>query len=253
MRLAGTHALITGGGTGIGAAIASALSAEGAALTVMGRRGDVVAELANKLPNAIAVAADVTDERAFAKAYRAGRAANGPVTILVNNAGKALSAPFAEIDRKSLADVLDVNLVSLFTCTRAVLADLQSADAGRIITIASTAGLRGYQYCSAYVAAKHGAIGFTRALALELARTRITVNAICPGFTDTDLVAEAISLISSRSGRSEAEARASLAQYNPQGRLIKPAEVANAVSWLCWPSNGSVTGQAISISGGETT
>ena len=221
MRLAGRHAIVTGGGTGIGAAIAAALEAEGAAVSRIGRRPEKL--------GATGFAADVTDRAEVEAAFADARAANGPVSILVNNAGQAGGDAFARITPELWRERLAVNLDGVFHCCQAALADLLAAEAGRIVTIASTAGLRGYAYTAPYVAAKHGAVGLMRALAAEFAKTGLTANAVCPGFTDTDLVAGAIANIRAKTGRSEAEAKAELARLNPSGRLIAPAEIAEAV------------------------
>lgn len=252
-RLAGLHAIVTGGGTGIGAAIARALDKEGARLTLVGRRRDTLENTAAGLAQACVAPADVTDRAQVEAAFAAGRAMHGPIAILINNAGIAPSAPFAKMSLEDWRQVMAVNLDALFHCCQAALPDLKAAQAGRIITIASTAGLRGYAYTAPYTAAKHGAIGLTRALAAELAKTAITVNAVCPGFTDTAIVADAVAKISGATARSAQEATAELTRFNPQGRLIRPEEVADAVTWLCLPGSGSITGQALSLSGGETT
>ena len=250
MKLAGQHALITGGGTGIGAAIARALAGEGAALTLVGRRRAPLDAVANELGATVAVA-DVTDRAAVDRAFAEARQAHGPVTILIANAGAAEGAPFGRIDADAWRRAMAVNLDAVFHCCQAALPDLKAARAGRIVTVASTAGLKGYAYTAAYTAAKHGAVGLMRALGAELADTNITANAVCPGFTDTDLVAEAIATITAKTGRSAEEARAELARFNPQGRLIDPGEVASVVLWLCLPEQRSMTGQAIPVAGGE--
>jgi NAD(P)-dependent dehydrogenase (short-subunit alcohol dehydrogenase family) len=252
MRLNGHHALITGGGTGIGAAIARALGREGAKLTLVGRRREKLEEIGAEPFDALVAPADVTVRAEVEAAFALARQAQGPITILVNNAGAAESAPFAKVTDEAWRRTMAVNLDALLYCCQAALPDLLAADAGRIITIASTAGLKGYAYSVPYAAAKHGAVGLTRALAAELAKTKVTVNAICPGFTETDMVAAAVAGIADKTGRSEEQARAELARFNPQGRLVTPEEVAEAALWLCLPESGSINGRAIAVDGGET-
>ena len=250
------HAVVTGGGTGIGAASALALARLGARVTLMGRREELLTSQAQAIGHAIAGAAvathafDVTDATkvtaAFAEAQR-----DAPITILVNNAGAAESAPFEKTGIDLLERMLAVNLKAAFLCTQAVLPAMIAAKYGRIINIASTAGLTGYAYVTAYVAAKHALVGLTRALALETAKRGVTVNAVCPGFTDTDLVARSVETIVAKTGRNAEAARAELAKTNPMGRLVTPEEVASAVAFLALPSTSAVTGQAMVIAGGE--
>ena len=253
--LAGRHALVTGAGGGIGAAIARAFAAAGARVSLAGRRREPLAAVAAELAPGAALILDdfdVTDAAAIARGAAAARAAFGPVSILVNNAGEAPSAPFDKTDLALWSHVLAVDLTGAYQVTREFLPELKRHGAGaRILNIASTAGLTGYPYVSAYCAAKHGLIGLTRALALELARTGMTVNAICPGFTETPLIERAVATIAAKTGRDRDAARAALAKANPQGRLIRPEEVADAALWLASPGAGSVNGQAIAIAGGE--
>jgi NAD(P)-dependent dehydrogenase (short-subunit alcohol dehydrogenase family) len=250
--LAGQHAIVTGGGRGIGAAIAAALAGHGARLTLMGRDAGRLAEAAGRLGvPTFTTRVDVTDSVSVDAAFAAAADAHGPADILVNNAGAAESAPFAKLDRAHWDRMIAVNLTSVYTTTRAVLAGMVERRSGRVVNVASIAGVRGYAYVAAYCAAKHGVIGLTRALALETARTGVTVNAVCPGYTDTDMVAGAITTIRTKTGRSETEALAELTRFNPQGRLVRPEEVAGAVAWLCLPGSESITGQAILVAGGE--
>jgi NAD(P)-dependent dehydrogenase (short-subunit alcohol dehydrogenase family) len=252
--LAGRHALVTGAGRGIGLAIVEALLAEGACVVMLGRDAGRLSESASALGNAdrvLTVVADVTDAAALRAAFATARRRYGPVPILVNNAGQAETAPFARTDEALWQRMLAVNLTGVYACIREALPDMLAARSGRIVNVASTAGLRGYRYGSAYVAAKHGVIGLTRALALEVAGQDITVNAVCPGYTETDLVRDAIAGIVAKTGRPAEEARAALLAGNPQGRMIQPAEVARVVVWLCAPGTESITGQSLAIAGGE--
>ena len=253
--LSGRHALVTGAGGGIGAAIAAALTQAGARVTLAGRRLEPLQAVAAKLPDGVAQVVDgfdVTNEDAIARGLARAREGFGPVAILVNNAGEAPAAPFKRTDNALWSHVLATNLTSVYLVTRAALADVENhGPQGRIINIASTAGLIGYGYVSAYCAAKHGVVGLTRALALELARTGVTVNAVCPGFTQTPLIDSAIRNIVAKTGRTEDEARAELARSNPQRRLVRPEEVADCVLWLASPGAASVNGQAIAVAGGE--
>ena len=249
--LKGRHALVTGGGRGIGRAIAASLVKAGATVTVVGR-SPASLEQAVALGDAhAAAAADVTDLQAVQRAVQAAVDRHGPVDLMIANAGSAASAPFLKSDPDMFRRMLDVNLLGVTTMAQAVLGSMTERGFGRIVAVASTAGLKGYPYVSAYCAAKHAVIGFVRALALETAKTGVTVNAVCPGFTDTDLVAESLDRIMAKTNRTRDEALAELVKHNPQGRLIDPAEIADAVVWLCGESARSVTGQAIVVAGGE--
>jgi NAD(P)-dependent dehydrogenase (short-subunit alcohol dehydrogenase family) len=249
--LADRHAVVTGAGRGIGLAIAGALVRAGARVTLMGRDRARLEAAAGGLHDTAATTIDVTDEASVHAAFAAARERSGAVDVLVNNAGQAESAPFGRTDRALFERMLAVNLTGTFLCTRAVLPDMLARGAGRIVNVASTAGLIGYPYVSAYCAAKHGVVGLTRALALETAQRGITVNAVCPGYTETDIVRDAVANIMQKTGKNEADARAALTARNPQGRMVQPEEVADAVLWLASPAAASITGQAISVSGGE--
>lgn len=245
------HVVITGGGTGIGAAIARSLDAQGARLTLMGRRLEPLQSLAGELRDARAVSCDVSEEHSVAVAFAQAAVQHGPVSILINNAGAAPTSPFHKLNASDWRAVMSVNLDGVFHCTSAAVPGMLEQGWGRIINIASTAAQRGYAYVSAYSAAKHGVLGLTRSLALETATKGITVNAVCPGYTDTDIIRDSVALIMQKTGRSEDDALAEFTRVNPQGRLIQPEEVAATVQWLCSEQARSITGQAISVSGGE--
>jgi 3-hydroxybutyrate dehydrogenase len=244
------HALVTGGGRGIGRAIASALVQTGATVTVIGRNRKTLDEAVAAGAAHFAAVADVADQAAVSAAI-AEAAARQPVDILIANAGIAESAPFGKSDAALFRRMMDVNFMGVVHAVQAVLPSMRERPYGRIVAVASTAGLKGYAYVSAYSAAKHAVVGLVRSLALELANTRVTVNAVCPGFTDTDLVASSIDNIMKKTGRSHAQALAELARHNPQGRLVTPPEVADTVLWLCGEGAGAITGQAIAVAGGE--
>lgn len=254
MSLEGKHALVTGGARGIGAACARALLLHGARVTIAGRDvqalAHAVAEMST-LGDIEAQLIDVTDEASVQAGFAAAAARAGRIDILVNNAGQAAPAPFLKTDAAHWQRMLDVNLSGTFHCTQAALPGMLAAHWGRIVNVASTAGLVGYRYVAAYVAAKHGVVGLTRALALEVAAKGVTVNAVCPGYTETEMVREAVANIMAKTGRSEEQARAELAAGNPQKRLVQPEEVADAVAWLCQPNAAAMNGQAIAVAGGE--
>ena len=252
MSLTGHHAVVTGAGSGIGRATAERLAEAGCQVTLIGRHVARLNETADRIGDlAFAAPADVTDPDMLAAAIEVGRDRFGPVDILINNAGAASSAPFLKTDADALRAMLALNLEAPAEAARLVLPGMLTRRRGRIVNVASTAGLKGYPYVSAYVAAKHGLVGLTRALALEVASKGVTVNAVCPGFTDTDLVARSIEAITGKTGRSEDEARAALSASNPQGRLITPDEVATTIVWLCSDGASGVNGAAVPVAGGE--
>lgn len=253
--LSGRHAVVTGGGSGIGAAIARDLARLGATLTLMGRGRPALEAVAADLEGSGhgVAAVDVTNHDGVASALAGAASERGPIAILVNNAGVAKSAPLIRTSMKLWREILAVNLDGTYNCIHAVLPAMLAAGWGRIVNVASTAGLSGGSYITAYCAAKHGVVGLTRALAIEVAARGVTVNAVCPGFTETAILADAVANIVAKTGRSEAEARHILASSNPQGRLVQPEEVARTVSWLCMPGSAAINGQAIRIDGGGSS
>lgn len=254
--LQGRRAVVTGGGRGIGKAIASELARLGADVTVLGRDSSVLEATAREIQTNYggkieAISADLARPDEIARAFEIAARRLGDISILVNNAGIAYSAPFLKTGLDKWNEVLAIDLTSAFLCTQQVLKPMVAAGFGRIVNVSSTSGLTGCAYVVAYCAAKHGLIGLTRALAIEVAKTGVTVNAVCPGFTDTDIVTRAVDNIVAKTGRTADQALAELVAHNPQARLIQPEEVAEAVGWLCLPSSRSMTGQSIAIAGGE--
>lgn len=250
--IVGRHALVTGGGSGVGRAIALALAEAGVEVTICGRREDALQAVAAENKRIHGIIADVTDEHAVSALYEKAEAARGPFDIMVPNAGGTDSAPAHRVTLAEWRKTLDINLTGAFVTVKPALSGMISRKTGRIVFIASTAGLKGYAYVAPYVAAKHGVVGLMRALAAETAKSGVTVNAVCPGYVETDMLDRSVGKIVEKTGRSAEETRAALAAINPQGRFVQPEEVADAVLWLCSDSARSITGQAISISGGET-
>jgi NAD(P)-dependent dehydrogenase (short-subunit alcohol dehydrogenase family) len=250
--LADQHALVTGGGRGIGIEITQQLIFQGAKVTILGRDQESLEKLVQLYPKScFAVSTDITDEHSVKNAFALAKKHFGPIQILVNNAGQAESAPFMKTDVAMMQRMLNVNLIGTMLCIQAALPEMVEQQWGRIVNIASTAGITGYAYVSAYCAAKHAVVGMTRALALELSQKGVTVNAICPGFTESDILKNSIANVMQKTGRSEADIRKEFAANNPQGRIIQPIEIANTVLWLCDKNSGSIHGQTIPISGGE--
>ena len=247
----GRHALITGAGTGIGAATAQMLAAEGAAVTLIGRRREPLEEVAARLGGTV-IACDITDREALQNAIDDARVANGPLDYLVLNAGIADSGPFARTTRDSFDRIIATNLTSLFDAAQLALPDLLQGEDKRLVVVASVAGMRGVPLAAPYAASKHGAIGLVRSLALEFAKTSLTINAVCPAFVDTPMTDASAERIVERTGRTGEEARAALADLNPNGRLVTPEEVAASILHLCHPLSGSITGACIAVDGGVT-
>ena len=257
LTFAGRHVVVTGGSRGIGAAVAREFAARGALLTLVGRDAARAAQTADALPRVagarhVAITANLTLEAEALRAMEEAQAALGDIFALVNNVGGADSAAFVDTGTDLWRRMLDVNLMTAVFCTRAVLPAMIARREGRIVNVASTAGLAGFRYVSAYTAAKHALVGLTRALALETARDGITVNAVCPGYTDTEMLAESVVRAAARTGKPAEEIRAAFAATNAQGRLIQPEEVARAVAWLCESGQESVTGEMIAVDGGST-
>ena len=249
--LQGRHALVTGGGRGIGRAIAAALTQAGATVTVAGRSEDVLKDTVGKGEASGYVVADVTDAARVGKGVRDAVAARGPIDLLIANAGGAESAAFAKTSPEQFQRMFDLNVMGVVHSAQAVIGDMVARGQGRIVAVASTAGLKGYGYVSAYCAAKHAVVGLVKSLAAETAASGVTVNAVCPGYTDTDLVRESLDRIAAKTGRSREDALGAMLKDNPQKRLVKPQEVAAAVLYLCSPEAASVTGTTLVVAGGE--
>ena len=249
-RLNGKRALVTGGGRGIGRAIAARLASEGARVSIIGRDAAALERAVMEGAASDFAIADVTDEPGTLAAISL-LAAGKPFDIVIANAGSAETGPFGRSNAALFQRMINLNLIGTVTAFRAALPAMQAQKSGRLIAIASTAGLRGYPYASAYSAAKHAVVGLVKSLALEVAKSGVTVNAICPGYTDTDLIAGSAAAIAAKKGVSIDEAKAGFATDNPMARLIAPEEVAAMVAWLCGEETGSITGQAMLINGGE--
>jgi len=249
--LQGRHALITGGGTGIGAAAAEQLSAAGAKLSLLGRRMDPLNAVAEPL-GGTAIQCDVTDPDRIRAAFDDARSANGPIDLLVVNAGIAESAPFHKMTRESWNRIIGVNLTAAFECAQAAIGDLLKSDNGRIVFVASVASLRGVPYAAHYAASKHGLLGLMRSLAAEYAKTNLTVNAVCPGYVDTPMTDQSVARVSQITGRSEEDSRSAITNMNASGRLVDPQAIGNVIAMLCLPLSRDINGAAITLDGGTS-
>jgi 3-hydroxybutyrate dehydrogenase len=249
--LEGRHALITGGGTGIGASTAAHLHAAGAKVSVLGRRLEPIQRTA-KIVSGTAIQCDVTSRDEIARAFDEAREANGPIAFLIVNAGIGDSAPFGKTSREAWDRIIATNLTSAFDCAQAALPDLLGQDDGRMVFVASVAGLRGAPYAAPYSASKHGLVGLMRSLAAEFAKSSMTVNAVCPSFVDTPMVDETVARIASVTGRDETQSRAAIEGMNASGRLVHPDAVATMILTVCLPQSRDVNGAAITIDGGTT-
>jgi len=249
--LAGRHALITGGGTGIGAAAARQLAAAGAQLSLLGRRLEPL-KAAAEAYGGTAIKCDVTDSARIATAFDEARAANGPIDLLIVNAGIAESAPFHKMTRDSWDRIIATNLTAAFSCAQAAIGDLLKSDSGRLVFVASVASLRGVPYASHYAASKHGLLGLMRSLAAEYAKTNLTVNAVCPGYVDTPMTDQSVARVSQITGRSEGDARSAITNMNASGRLVDPEAIGNVIAVLCLPLSRDINGAAITIDGGTS-
>jgi NAD(P)-dependent dehydrogenase (short-subunit alcohol dehydrogenase family) len=249
--LEGRHALVTGGGRGIGRAIAKALSGAGATVTVLGRQEAALKDTVAAGDAKGSVVADVTNEAAVDAAVKQAVSAHGPIDILIANAGTGVSVPFMKGTSAQFRDMFELNVMGVVCATRAVLGDMTKRGFGRIVVNSSVAGLKGYAYVTAYCTAKHAVVGFVRALAQETAKSGVTVNAVCPGYTDTDLVQGGIEHVIAKTGRTREQALSDMLKDKPNGRLITPQEVADAVLFLCSPGASGITGTTLTVAGGE--
>ena len=247
--LAGRHALITGGGTGIGAAAAEHLRAAGAKLSLLGRRLEPLQAIAER-HGGIALGCDVTAPDQIGNAFDEARTLNGPIDLLIVNAGIAESAPFHKMTRESWDKIIGTNLTAAFECSRAAIGDLLKSDNGRLVFVASVASLRGVPYAAHYAASKHGLLGLMRSLAAEYAKTNLTVNAVCPGYVDTPMTDQSVARVSQITGRSEGDARSVITNMNASGRLVNPQAIGNVIAMLCLPLSRDINGAAVTIDGG---
>jgi 3-hydroxybutyrate dehydrogenase len=249
--LEGRHALVTGGGTGIGAAAAAELARAGARLSLLGRRLEPLEATAADTGGTV-IQCDVSDGTRIASAFEEARAANGPIDLLVVNAGIAESAPFHKMTRESWDRIMAVNLTGAFECARAAIGDLLKSDSGRLVFVASVASLRGVPYAAHYAASKHGLLGLTRSLAAEYAKTNLTVNAVCPGYVDTPMTDQSIARVAQLTGRSEDQSRSAIEGMNASGRLVDPKAIAQLILTLCLPLSRDINGAALTIDGGTS-
>jgi len=249
--LAGRHALITGGGTGIGAAAAQLLSDAGAKLSLLGRRLEPLQAVAAK-HGGTAIQCDVTDSARITAAFDEARSANGPIDLLIVNAGIAESAPFHKMTRESWDRIIATNLTAAFDCSRAAIGDLLKSDNGRLVFVASVASIRGVPYAAHYAASKHGLLGLTRSLAAEYAKTNLTVNAVCPGYVDSPMTDLSVARVSEITGRSEADARSAITNMNLSGRLVDPVAIGSIIAMFCMPLSRDINGAAVTIDGGTS-